>query len=168
MNFTKIGKWDVEEQLTHQNGLVETNFLKDASGNYHCPIKINIHNPLDYKVFVSFIYLDMNFRIHPAMLQPSVVELEAGSTAYTWAGKPIPFKLGEQVRVFEMPASISYFQLLLSTEPFKVDYLQQDPLPIPTIKTARAAEAPAISFKDYAALSNWNSRLFTIKINNPN
>lgn len=165
VEFIKVGKWDAEENMEAKDNTYHTAYDKNADGEYSGKVKIKITNHSAFKVYISMLYLNMNFMIYEKVLRPELIELEPQGIAYSFEGQPIDLTFEQEVKAFKLSHSTTYFKLLASTKPFQVDKLAQNPLPKPTQTQTRVlVRRKPNSSKTW---SNWRADLYTLKIQNP-
>lgn len=129
-------------------------------------IKIKLTNQYPEKLYVSLLYLSMNFEVFTGLLPQGILALEKDAAVIAWEGRPIPLSYEPEVKAFNYPASTSYLKIIASTVFFDVNRFEQAELPSPLgiaqkPSTRAGRNAPASS-------EDWITRLVTLKIPNPN
>lgn len=117
-------------------------------------------------LYLSLLYLSMNFQVYGIMLGNGVVSLQPGEAVYVWNKSPLEFELEKHIVQDNWKYSYNYFQLIANTNYFDISNLQQDALPGPYDEKTRAGRAETRAETNPDA-SDWITRLLTLKARNP-
>jgi len=156
-----------EEQLLPLEGdEARLAYEKQADGNLGGRIKIRLTNRFSRDLHVALLYLSMNFGSDGALLKPTVYKLKPGESIWTFEGKTIPLTYEAQVKVFNLPESLTRLKLIANTEFFDVTPLLLNDLPPPTQRSA--GRLRSAGRKEPGDTQDWITRLVTLRMPNPN
>lgn len=154
--------------LKNQNGRIMSDFEHLRDGEWGGKMKIRLTNRMDRPLFVSLIYLSMNFMIFTRMLQNApVVKVKPGQSIWALDGKSIKIQPEQQVLKDNWKYSFSYFKVIASTDFFDVATLDQDPLPAPYEERYRAGRKPQSGQLNDRNASDWITQNFEVLLRNP-
>lgn len=167
VEFFQLDETGKEELVTIKDGQVLLDYNMRIKGRLGGGIKIRLTNQYHKKLYVSFLYLSMNFRVYSKLLPKPVIGLNVGDESWARNGKPIILTYERQVERDNWKESITYFKLIIKESPFEAGMFDQGPLPspIPEEKTRGGREEVEESNNSD---DEWTTRLFALRIRNPN
>ena len=149
------------------NDEIEMNYERNKDGSLGGQFYLKLTNQFNRRLFVSLLYLSINFQVYGRLLEDGVVPLNPGEHIYLWRREnPVELDLEEQVLKDNWKNSFIYFKLIASTEYFDISILEQDALPGPYEPKTRAGRAETRPESNPNA-NDWITRLITIKTPNP-
>lgn len=162
----QVGNDGKETLLPLLNDEVTPIYNNIKNGKPSGSIKIRLTNQYAGKLYVSLLYLSMNFEVFTGLLPQGILALDKDAAVIAWEGRPIPLSYEPEVQAFNYPASISYLKIIAGTVFFDVSRFEQAELPPPL----GAAQKPSTRAGRTAPASSedWITRLVTLKIPNPN
>lgn len=135
---------------------------------YSGQFKIKLTNEFHQKLFVSFLYLSMDFMVYSELIPQGVIGIEPGQSILINDGEEIELDYEEQVDVFNWKHSISYFKLIANTRFTDISKLEMDALPGPLESVTRSAGRGSDEEVEDIQADDWITRLITLKLRNPN
>ncbi len=135
----KVGGWHepFPIQMVLEEEFGETHFLTRKDHRIHLDhsktdfIKFRIRcvNQSDTDLFFGLLYLDQEFGVHTNFLSPKVVKLENRRSEFNYVsvsqGHWVKLRLPEHVKKLNWPEEIVYFKLIVSAQPFDIDFFEQ-------------------------------------------
>ena len=167
LELIQILKDGSSQIIPHENGYLNTYFEEQRPNQWGGHVKIKLTNRWDRSLYVSLLYLSMNYQIYGRLLASPVVKLNAGQSIWARDGQTIPLKLEDQVRAYNEKYSNAYFKIIASTEYFDVTTLEQDPLPSPVGPPTRAGRKPKTRQEGSPNAADWITRDYVLRLRNP-
>ena len=153
--------------IPNESGYLNAYFEEQRPNQWGGHVKIKLTNRWDRSLYVSLLYLSMNYQIYGRLLASPVVKLNAGQSIWARDGQTIPLKLEDQVRAYNEKYSHAYFKVIASTEYFDVTSLEQDPLPSPVGAPTRAGRKPKTRQEGSPNAADWITRDYVLQLRNP-
>ncbi len=158
IDFLKINAAGQEELLEPEGDTIR---MMSEPG---LKIKIKLTNLTEEKLFVSLMYLSVNFQVFVKLIPQVSALLQPGETLYAWENRPIPQKLEPQIEAFNWPFSPSWIKLVVSNFYLDVSNLEMAALPSPLESLRRGFELE----EETQDASDWTTRLIAVELGNPN
>ena len=149
-----------------QNDLIEMEYER-IEGELTGKFKIKLTNQYHERLYVSFLYLSMNFQVYAGLLPQGAIGIEPGKSAWVDEGDYLELDYEEQVEAHNWPFSTTYFKLIASTVFMDVNALEMDALPSPLEGIKRAGREEAVE-EEPESKEDWITRLLCLQLRNPN
>lgn len=192
-----IGRWEFVKGLHNPNLFlfksypVEITFFRQQSGGGWQPIafegdaactdyewdgsrwtgkvRIQLANRYERPLYVSLLFLSLNFQVYSRLLGDAVARMAPGATAWAFEGQAIELDFPRQVADFNWPFSPAYFQIIASTTEFDTMHFEQPPLPAPSDTDARHLQTGAYrdTVANFFVGDDWISRMVELRVRNP-
>ncbi|MCB0609973.1 MAG: caspase family protein [Lewinella sp.] len=159
IDFFRVDAAGKEELLEPEGEVIR---MKSEPG---LKIKIRLTNQTDEKLFVSLLYLSVNFQVFTKLIPQISTLLQPGEVLYAWENRPIPQKLEPQIDAFNWAYSPSWVKLIVSNFHLDVSNLEMMPLPSPLETVKRGFDLEEEKPED---ASDWTTRTIEIELGNPN
>lgn len=166
MEFLRVQPNGALESIAIEGDEVKTTYEK-LSGQWGGRIRIRLANQYDKPLYVSLIYLSINFQVYPRMLSEVVIQMKPGEEAWAFEGNDIELDFPKQVAAFQKPYSPAYFKLIASTQEFDVSRFEQPPLPAPGKEEASHLRSIKLPSAFQAVGDDWITRLVALMVRNP-
>ncbi|GAB4026561.1 caspase family protein [Spirosoma koreense] len=164
---------DGTEERVPLNESVVRLTAEQIEGEWQCPLRIEVTNRAAVDLYVSAVYLTVNFQAYLSLLPDEVYRLEAGKTvSFQHEGQPIiPFGLSETITLYNWPERVEFIKFIASTDVFDPLAMQLDALPDPptlTEQTDKEAERGIglISTKK-VPVKGWTTQIVELHWQNP-
>jgi hypothetical protein len=142
-------------------------FERMPNGEWGGKFRMKLTNRHSGRLYVSLMFLTLEFQVYPKMLEELTVGLDPGESVWAYEGDDIELDLPEQIVKFNWPESVTYFKLIANTQDFDVTLLEQGPLPAPTEATRAAGRNIKLRKKGNPQAKDWTTRLITLRVPNP-
>ncbi|MCB9302347.1 MAG: caspase family protein [Lewinellaceae bacterium] len=137
------------------------------NGEWSGRLRLKLTNQYDRRLYVSLLFLSLNFQVYPNMLGEAVIQMEPGQEAWAFEGNDIELDFPRQVADFKLPYSPAYFKLIASTQEFDVSRFEQPPLPAPTDADGNDMRGIKLPNAFQFVGDDWATRLVTLLVRNP-
>ncbi len=159
-----------ERPLSIKEGVLWFNSSDTESPLSTYRIRIKLQNRFDQKLYVALLYLSFNFGVNVNLLKGVTAGLEPGKEVWALERAGIGLTIEPEINTFNYPESTTYLKLIISTEDFKdqVTRFELPDLPSPVIDVRGLTKGLAVDGYNPGAITDWTTRLYTLKIKNPN
>ena len=188
--LTYISRWEFVKNLHNPNGFlfqdypIKVEFIRSdgtaieirddqiildyeqIDGEYTGKFKIKLTNQFHQRLFVSFLYLSLNFEVYTELLPQGTIGLDPGHSAWIAEGDFLELEYEAQVEHHNWKYSITYFKLIANTAFNDISKLQLGALPSPMEGISRAGRADRARQTQPNA-NDWITRLLCLKLRNP-
>ncbi len=166
MEFFRVQPGGSMKPLSIEGDEVKTEYEK-RGGEWSGSIRVKLTNQHDGPLYVSLLFLSINFQVYPYLLSDSVILMEPGREAWVFEGKEIELDFPQQVADYKMPYSPAYFKLIAGTQEFDLSRFEQPPLPAPTAGDAAQLRSIKLPGAFQAVGDDWITRLVALMVRNP-
>ncbi len=120
--------------LAIESNKVDLNYTPRADGKWGGKVAIKLTNTTDRKLYVSALYLMIEFRVCLKGMEPQVYSLEPGESVwlFNYRKSEISYSVDELASNYNWPFTEDFFKIIVSTTPFDVTRLEKKGLPKPT------------------------------------
>ncbi len=141
-------------------------------------LKVSIKNNYAETLYVACLYMggydhggmSYDFAIKPGILQPQVVILEPGATAFLNGGASMQFAMNPHIWQFSWPYQEVAFKLIASLESFDVQPFDQNGIKVPVYPWPDRSGTRALAFnqkKSADPKGHWQAWNYKVKVSNP-
>ncbi|MCB9275692.1 MAG: caspase family protein [Lewinellaceae bacterium] len=166
MDFFRIRPEGAMEPLALEGDELITEY-EWKNGEWSGRLRLRLTNRYDRPLYVSLLFLSLNFQVYPQMLGDTVILLEPGQEAWAFEGDDIELDFPKQVEAFRIPFSPAYFKLIISTEEFDASRFEQPALPAPEAQSDKETRSNTPTPTFQFAGDDWATRLVTLLVRNP-
>lgn len=166
MEFFRVQPGGSMKPLSIEGDEVKTEYEK-RGGQWSGSIRVKLTNRHDGPLYVSLMFLSINFQVYPYLLSDSVILMEPGREAWVFEGKEIELDFPQQVADYKMLYSPAYFKLIAGTQEFDLSRFEQPPLPAPTADDAAQLRSIKLPGAFRAVGDDWITRLVALMVRNP-
>lgn len=120
-------------QQKNEHAEIKIEQWNEDEGSFYTNLKVRLTNRSSVELYVSILYLDINYASDTFLLEPAPYHLNAGDQVeLNVEGNPVlPVQFYTQARYFNYPEYQERFKIIVSTKPFEVYSLKLEPLPEP-------------------------------------
>jgi hypothetical protein len=161
--------------LAIDSNTVDLNYTQRANGKWAGKVAIKLTNTTTRKLYVSALYLLIEFRVYLKGMEPQVYSLEPGESVwlFNYRKSEISYSVDDLASNYNWPATEDFFKIIVSTTPFDVTRLEKKGLPKPTfidedmrgrqkgLDIDEEEEAPKMEGDD------WTTQDLTMRFHNP-
>lgn len=121
--------------LPIESNVTDLHYMQRADGEWKGKVALKLTNTSNRKLYVSALYLMIEFRVYLKGMEPQVYTLEPGESVwlFNYRKSEISYSVVDIANNYNWAFTEDFFKIIVSTTPFDISRLEKKALPKPPL-----------------------------------
>ncbi len=161
--------------LAIESNVTDLHYTQRADGEWKGKVALKLTNTTSRKLYVSALYLMVEFRVYLKGMEPQVYTLEPGESVwlFNYRKSEISYSVVDIARNYNWPFTEDFFKIIVSTTPFDISRLEKKGLPKPPLISddirgrKRGLDIDEDDSNPELEGDDWTTQNLTLRFHNP-